>query len=98
MGYNLHTLIITTVISSLFGGGLGATIVRLFMRNEAKEALKDDLKKISDNFEKVDEDIKRIESDYVACRVCNATHNSLTQTLKDMSHKLDLLLENAIKK
>lgn len=99
---DIHSIIVSTVltaiISSILGGGLGATIVRLLMRKEAQDALKEDLDKISDNFKKVNEDIERIESDYVACRVCNATHSSLSQTLKDMSHKLDLLLENALKK
>ena len=45
-GYDLHTLIISTVISSLLGGGFGSYIMRLIMKNEAKEALKDDLQKI----------------------------------------------------
>ena len=91
MGYDLHTLIITTIITSVLGGGIGATIVRLLMRNEAKEALKDDLGKINT-------DIENIEQKYVTCAVCSATHNSLSSTLKDIGHKLDLLIENALKK
>lgn len=91
MGYDLHTLIITTILTSILGGGLGAFIVRLLMRNEAKEALKDDL-------DKIDNDIRNIEQNYVTCAVCAATHNSLSSTLKDIGHKLDLLIENALKK
>ena len=91
MGYDLHTLIITTVISSLLGGGLGATIVRLFMRNEAKEALKDDLQKI-------DTDIRNIEKNYVTCSVCQATHNSTNKILEDMSSKIDMLIKVLIEK
>ena len=91
MGYDIHTLIISAIITSVLGGGIGAAIVRLFMRNEAKEALKDDL-------DKIDNDIKNIEQNYVTCAVCAATHNSLSSTLKDIGHKLDLLIENALKK
>ena len=90
MGYDIHTLVVTTILSSLFGGGLGATIVRLLMRNEAKEALKDDL-------EKIDADIRHIEKNYVTCSVCNATHSSTNAILQDMNRKIDMLLEARLK-
>lgn len=87
---DLHTLIITTtitaIISSLIGGGLGGYIVKLIMKNEAKEALKDDLQKI-------DDDIRHIEKNYVTCTVCQATHSSTNKILEDMNKKIDLLLE-----
>ena len=91
MNYDLHTLIITTILSSLFGGGLGGYIVKLIMKNEAKEALKDDLQKI-------DSDIRHIEKNYVTCSVCQATHSSTNKILEDMNKKIDMLLEAQIKK
>ena len=90
MNYDIHTLIISTIISSILGGGLGSYIMRLIMKNEAKEALKDDLVKI-------DDDIKRIEKHYVTCAVCDAKHDSVNTTLADMNRKLDILLETALK-
>lgn len=89
-GYDLHTLIISTIISSLLGGGFGSYIMRLIMKNEAKEALKDDLQKI-------DSDIRHIENNYVTCSVCKATHNSTNQILEDMNKKIDMLLGVLIK-
>ena len=89
--YDIHTLILTSVISSLVGGGLGGYIMRIIMKNEAKEALKPDL-------EKIDADIARIERNYVTCAVCQATHNSVNITLADMNRKLDILLEASINK
>jgi hypothetical protein len=60
------------------------------MKNEAKEALKDDLQKI-------DSDIRQIENNYVTCSVCKATHNSTNQILEDMNKKIDMLLGVLIK-
>lgn len=89
-GYDLHTLIISSIISSLLGGGFGSYIMRLIMKNEAKEALKDDLKQINS-------DIARIEADYVTCKECRNTHTGVDTILADINRKLDLLIEKAIK-
>lgn len=90
-GYDLHTLIISSIISSLLGGSFGGYIMRLIMKNEAKEALKDDL-------EKIDADIRHIEKNYVTCSVCQATHSSTNKILEDMNNKIDMLLGVLIKK
>lgn len=90
-GYDLHTLIISSIISSLLGGSFGSYIMRLIMKNEAKEALKDDL-------EKIDADIRHIEKNYVTCSVCQATHSSTNKILEDMNNKIDMLLGVLIKK
>lgn len=90
-GYDLHTLIITSIVTALFGGGLGGYIVKAVLKNEARTAVEED-------FKKVNADISRIEKDYVTCAVCQATHNSVNITLADMNRKLDLLLEAQIKK
>lgn len=60
------------------------------MKNEAKEALKDDLAKI-------DSDIRHIEKNYVTCSVCQATHNSTNAILTDMNNKIDMLLGALLK-
>lgn len=86
----LHTIIIT-LISSVTGGGLGSYIMRLIMKNEAKEALKPELQKI-------EQELQGIKDDYVTCQVCNSKHSSVDTILADMNHKLDILIENAIKK
>ena len=90
MNYDLHTIIIT-LISSVTGGGFGSYIMRLIMKNEAKEALKPELQKI-------ERELQDIKEDYVTCQVCNSKHSSVDTILTDMNHKLDLLIENAIKK
>ena len=90
MNYDLHTIIIT-LISSVTGGGLGSYIMRLIMKNEAKEALKPELQKI-------EQELQNIKGDYVTCQVCSSKHSSVDTILTDMNHKLDILIENAIKK
>lgn len=90
MNYDLHTIIIT-LISSVTGGGLGSYIMRLIMKNEAKEALKPEL-------EKIEQELQDIKADYVTCQVCSSKHSSVDTILTDMNHKLDILIENAIKK
>lgn len=89
-GYDFHTIIIT-LISSVTGGGLGSYIMRLIMKNEAKEALKPELQKI-------EKELQDIKEDYVTCQVCSSKHSSVDTILTDMNHKLDILIENAIKK
>lgn len=88
--FDLHTIILT-LVSSVTGGGLGSYIMRLIMKNEAKEALKPEL-------EKIDKDISNIKASYVNCLVCNSKHSSVDTILADMNKKLDILIENAIKK
>ena len=89
-GYDLHTIIVT-LISSVTGGGLGSYIMRLIMKNEATEALKPEL-------EKIEKELQDIKEDYVPCQVCSSKHSSVDTILTDMNHKLDILIENAIKK
>lgn len=90
MGYDIHTIILT-LISSVTGGGLGGYIMRLIMKNEAKEALKPELLKI-------ETELKSIRDGYVTCQVCNSKHTSIDSIFTDINHKLDILIENAIKK
>ena len=86
----MHTIILA-LISSVTGGGFGSYIMRLIMKNEAKEALKPELQKI-------ELELQSIKDGYVTCQVCNSKHNSVDTILTDMNHKLDILIENAIKK
>ena len=88
-GYDLHTIIVT-LISSVTGGGLGSYIMRLIMKNEAKEALKPELQKIEST-------LNNIQKDYVTCQVCNSKHTSVDTLFSDINRKLDILIENAIK-
>lgn len=90
MNFEVHPIVMC-IISSFVGGGFGATIVRLLMRNEAKEALKPDLQKI-------DKRIDDIENEYVTCRECVANHNSVNNILNDLNRKIDMILEAILKK
>ena len=90
MNFDLHPIIMC-ILSSFVGGGLGATIVRLLMQNEAKKALAPDLQKI-------EKELSLIKDDYVTCRECTANHNSVNNTLNEMSRKIDLILETILKK
>lgn len=85
MNYDVHTIIIT-LISSVTGGGLGGYIMRLIMKNEAKEALRPELQKIENT-------LKAIQVDYVTCKECTAKHLSTDKILEDMNRKLDIVLE-----
>lgn len=88
--FNIETIILA-LVSSITGGGLGSYIMRLIMKNEAKEALKPELHKI-------ETELKSIRDGYVTCQVCNSKHNSIDTMFSDINHKLDILIENAIKK
>lgn len=89
MDYNIHTIIIT-LISSVTGGGLGSYIMRLIMKNEAKEALKPELQKI-------ERTLNDIQKDYDTCKECTSKHTSVDTLFSDINRKLDILIENAIK-
>ena len=90
MSLEVHPIIMC-IISSVLGGGLGATIVRLLMRNEAKEALAPDL-------ERIDKRIEDMEQEYVTCRECIANHNSVNTSLAELNRKVDIILETVLKK
>ena len=86
--YDLHTIVIT-LVSSVMGGGFGSYIMRLIMKNEAKEALKPELQKIENT-------LSAIQKDYVTCKECTAKHLSTDKILEDMNHKLDIVIEAII--
>ena len=88
MNFDWQTILLT-LISSLTGGGLGSYIMRLIMKNEAKEALKPEL-------EKIENTLSEIQKDYVTCKECTAKHTSTDKMLSDMNHKLDIVLEAII--
>lgn len=88
--FDIHTIMLA-LVSSVTGGGLGSYIMRLIMKNEAKEALKPELQKI-------ESELKSIRDGYVTCQVCNSKHSSIDTLFSDINHKLDILIENAIKK
>ena len=82
---NSHEMVMT-LISSVTGGGLGSYIMRLIMKNEAKEALKPELQKIENT-------LQTFQQDYVTCKECTAKHTSTDRILEDMNHKLDIVME-----
>lgn len=90
MNFEVHPIIMC-VISSFLGGGVGATVVRLFMQNEAKKALAPDIEAIKNK-------IKSVEDEYVTCRECTANHNSVNNTLAELNRKLDLILQTILKR
>lgn len=85
------------LLSFFGGGGLGFLAIKLFMQKEAKEAVKEDLKKIEKSIEEfkkdVSETIKKMTNDYVTCKYCNMQHENLNTLLKCMDDKLDVLIE-----
>ena len=82
------TDIIAFLVSFFGGGGLGYTTVKLFMKSEARAALKDEI-------EEIKEDIKEIQDDYVTCKYCTMQHNNLDGMLKSINSKLDILINKA---
>lgn len=89
-GYNTAQTIILALISSVMGGGFGSYIMRLIMKNEAKEALKPELQKIENT-------LIAIQKDYVTCKECNVKHKSTDKILEDIAHKIDIVLEAILK-
>ena len=82
------TDIIAFLVSFFGGGGLGYTAVKVFMKSEARAALKDEIGEIK-------EDIKEIQDDYVTCKYCNMQHSNLDGMLKSINSKLDILINKA---
>ena len=82
------TDIIAFLVSFFGGGGLGYTAVKLFMKSEARAALKDEI-------EEFKKDIKEIQDDYVTCKYCNMQHSNLDGMLKSINSKLDILINKA---
>lgn len=82
------TDIIAFLVSFFGGGGLGYTAVKLFMKSEARAALKDEIQDLKTS-------IKDIESDYVTCKYCNMQHSNLDGMLKSINSKLDILINKA---
>lgn len=77
---------------SFFGGsGLGFLAIKLFIQKEAEKVLKPVL-------EKIEKDIEKIQDEYVTCKFCDATRESVQSTLFEINKKLDLLIEHAIVK
>ena len=89
--------IVIFFLSFFGGGGLGLLSVKLFIQQQAKAALKEDLesiiKSISELKKEVNQSIKSISSDYVSNNFCKMQHNNLDKLLENMDHKLDIVLE-----
>lgn len=80
--------VIAFLFSFFGGGGLGYTAVKLFMKSEAKAALKEEIAEIK-------EELKTIQENYVTCKYCNMQHNNLDGMLKSINSKLDILINKA---
>lgn len=89
---------IMTFLLSFFGGsGLGIISVKLFIREEAKKAVKEDLTTIKTSIkelkQEISEAVKRMADEYVTCKFCDLQHENLNTLLKCMDDKLDILIE-----
>lgn len=89
---------IVKFLLAFFGGsGMGMVFVRLYIREEAKKALKEDLStiksSITDLKQEVSEAVKKMSEEYVTCKFCNLQHENLNTLLKCMDDKLDILIE-----
>lgn len=89
---------IMTFLLSFFGGsGLGLISVKLFIREESKKAVKEDLATIKTSVkelkQEVSEIVKRMADEYVTCKFCDLQHENLNTLLKCMDDKLDILIE-----
>lgn len=85
--------IVVFLLSFFSGGGLGLLAVKLFIQNQAKAALKDDIKELKASITDLREEIKNNLKDFVDCKFCNMQHENLNVLLKTMNNKLDIILE-----
>ena len=67
--------------------------VKLFIKNEARKALKEDIADLKTEDKYLHERINRAEREHVTCEFCNMQHANLNTTLKSMDRKLDILKE-----
>lgn len=75
------------------GGGLGMLAVKLFIKNEAEKAVKEDLLELKAEDDSLHKRINWVEKEYVTCKYCTMQHSNLTTTLNSMDRKLDILIE-----
>jgi hypothetical protein len=81
------------LLSFFGGGGLGMIAVKLFIKNEAKEAVKEDIKELKQEDDSLHKRINWVEKEYVTCKYCNMQHQNLATTLSSMDRKLDILID-----
>lgn len=86
-------IFLSYLLSFFSGGGLGLLAVKLFIQNQAKAAVKDDLKRIEQNLIDLKKDVNDALKDYVDCKYCSMQHENLNVLLKSMNSKLDIIIE-----
>lgn len=85
--------IVVFLLSFFSGGGLGLLAVKLFIQQQAKAAVNEDIMKIENSLEELRKDVKVALKNYVDCKFCNMQHENLNVLLKTMNNKLDIILE-----
>ena len=85
----------TLVISILCGGGAGFAVGKGFLKYEAKEAVKDEIKELKDNDADLHTRITKVEGDYVTCKYCTMQHTNQDKNFESINNKLDILINNA---
>lgn len=79
-------------LCALFGGGgFGVIAIKALMQKEAEKAVKPTLDEIT-------KELKRIHENYVTCKFCDATRETMQSSLFEINKKLDLLIDHAITK
>lgn len=87
------------LLSFFGGGGLGILAVRLFIKNEAHDALKEDIAALKAADEALHKRINFVENEYVTCKYCNMQHSNLTTVVNSIDRKLDILInEKGVRK
>lgn len=85
--------IVVFLLSFFSGGGLGLLAVKLFIQQQARAAVEEDLKKIENSLKDLRKDVNEALKNYVDCKFCSMQHENLNVLLKSMNSKLDIIIE-----
>lgn len=85
--------LIIFLVSFFGGGGLGFVFIKLFIKNEARNAIEPDIKNLKAADDSLHKRINFIENEYVTCKYCDMQHSNLDTLLNSMDRKLDKLID-----
>lgn len=97
---DIQNEVLLGIASFIGGNAIGFAMIKSFLREEAKKAVKDDLNAIRKETENLENDdkalhkrINHIEDNYVSCKYCDMQHANLKMTLENIERKIDILIE-----
>lgn len=78
--------------SALAGGGIGWLFARLWVKDVARDALKEELQLKEKEIEELKREIRNIRETYVQCKYCELQYESVSKMFNSIDKKLNIIL------